>query len=128
LKIVLRDDRVVVDRWHSRSERDTPMTKELWTVAEVVAFFQVEEGLLRDLEEEEIICPACDQGLPSRLFDRNELEKIRIAKLLMEEMDVNLSGVEVILQMRQRMIEMRTQFDAILEDLADQLRQAFSRS
>lgn len=102
------------------------MAKELWTVAEVLEFFQVGEGLLRDLEEEEIICPACNRGLPNRLFDITELEKLRIAKLLMDEMDVNLSGVEVILQMRQRMIEMRRQFDAILEDLAQQVRQALS--
>jgi MerR family transcriptional regulator/heat shock protein HspR len=98
------------------------MAKELWTVAEVLEFFQVEEGLLKALESEEIICSACDEGLPTRLFDMHELEKVRIAKVLMEEMDVNLSGVEVILQMRQNMIDMRRQFDAILEDLAEQLR------
>lgn len=100
------------------------MGKELWTVAEVLEFFQLEERVLRDLEEEEIICPACNPGLPTRMFHADELEKLRIAKVLMEEMDVNLSGVEVILQMRDRMIEMRRQFDAILEDLAQQLRQA----
>jgi MerR family transcriptional regulator/heat shock protein HspR len=91
-------------------------------------FFQVEEGLLKDLEEEEIICPTCDQGLPTRLFDSRELEKLRIAKILMEEMDVNLSGVEVILQMRHNMIEMRRQFDAILEDLAKQLNETIDKN
>ena len=40
----------------------------------------------------------------------------------MEEMDVNLPGVEVILRMRQNMIDMRRQFDDILEDLARELR------
>lgn len=103
------------------------MAKELWTVDEVLELFQVGEDLLRDLEAEQIICPACDQGLPSRLFDLGELEKLRIAKVLMEEMDVNLSGVEVILQMRQNMIDMRRQFDAILEDLADQLGPVFQK-
>jgi len=97
------------------------MTKELWTVADVMEFFQVEEKLLRDLEEEEIICPACNEGLPTRLFHIHELEKLRIAKILMEEMDVNLSGVEVVLRMRQNMLEMRKQFDAILEDLSRQV-------
>jgi MerR family transcriptional regulator/heat shock protein HspR len=104
------------------------MTKELWSVTEVLQLFQVEEGLLRDLEEEEIICPACNEGLPTRLFDVHELEKLRIAKILMEEMDVNLSGVEVILQMRQNMIDMRRQFDAILEDLAIQLTEAIKEN
>ena len=38
-------------------------------------------------------------------------------------MDVNLAGVEVILRMRQMMFDMRKQFDVILEDLAQQLRE-----
>jgi MerR family transcriptional regulator/heat shock protein HspR len=36
-------------------------------------------------------------------------------------MEVNLPGVEVILQMRQNMLDMRRQFDDILEDLARRL-------
>jgi len=104
------------------------MTKELWSVTEVLELFQVEEGLLSDLEEEEIVCAACDEGLPTRLFHIHELEKLRIAKILMEEMDVNLSGVEVILRMRQNMIDMRKQFDAILEDLAGQLNEIMNKA
>jgi len=103
------------------------MAKELWTVTEVLETFQVEESFLIDLEEEEIICPACDKGLSSRLFHRNELDKLRVAKTLMEDMDVNLSGVEVILRMRQNIIDMRRQFDAILEDLTSQLEESLKR-
>lgn len=120
MKIIYWNDKVLRRRV-LLCERDKRMTKELWSVTEILEFFQVEEGLLRNLEEEEIICPACNEGLPTRLFNIHELEKLRIAKILMEEMDVNLSGVEVILQMRQNMIDMRRQFDAILEDLSRQL-------
>lgn len=104
------------------------MAKELWTVIEVLEFFQVEESFLRDLEEEEIVCPTCNKGLSTRLFHTNELEKLRVAKILMEDMDVNLSGVEVILQMRKNMINMRRQFDAILEDLARQMQKTLKRN
>ena len=104
------------------------MAKELWTVTEVLEFFQIEEPFLRHLEEEEIVCPTCNEGLSTRLFHINELEKLRIAKILMEDMEVNLSGVEVILQMRQSMIEMRRQFDAILEDLSRQLQKSLKIS
>ncbi|MBC8418095.1 MAG: MerR family transcriptional regulator [Proteobacteria bacterium] len=99
------------------------MAKELWTVTEVLESFQVEEGFLRNLEEEEIVCPVCREGSSTGLFHANELEKLRVAKILMEDMGVNLSGVEVILQMRQNMIEMRRQFDAILEDLAREIQE-----
>ena len=104
------------------------MAKELWTVTEVLEFYQIEEGFLRHLEEEEIVCPACNGGLSTRLFHANELEKLRVAKILMEDMEVNLSGVEVILQMRKNMIDMRRQFDAILEDLVRQMHKTLKRN
>jgi len=63
------------------------------------------------------VCSVCREGSPSKLFSAVELEKLRIAKLLVEDMEVNLSGVEIILRMRQDMIDMRNQFDAILEEL-----------
>ena len=104
------------------------MAKELWTVVEVLEFCQIEENFLRQLEEEEIVCPTCNGGLSTRLFHTNELEKLRVAKILMEDMDINLSGVEVILQMRKSMIDMRRQFDAILEDIARQLQKSLKRN
>jgi MerR family transcriptional regulator/heat shock protein HspR len=97
------------------------MTKEYWTITEVVEIFQIDEGFLAELEEEEIVCPICHEDSSSKLFSSGELEKLRLAKMLTQEMDVNLPGIDIILRMRQSMIEMRMQFDAILEDLARHL-------
>jgi MerR family transcriptional regulator/heat shock protein HspR len=94
------------------------MSKEFWTVTEVVEIFQFDERFLDELEEEEIICPVCEEHPPAKLFSPADLEKLRLAKMLIEEMDVNLPGVDIILRMRQSMFEMRRQFDLILEDLA----------
>jgi MerR family transcriptional regulator/heat shock protein HspR len=98
------------------------MPKEYWTLTEVLEIFQVNETFLADLEEEDIICPECGDTASAKLFPPGEMEKLRIAKVLMEEMEVNLPGVEIILRMRQNMIAMRAQFDAILEDLAETLK------
>ncbi len=103
------------------------MTKEFWTKTEVVDFFRIEERFLVELEEEEIICPLCRDDPSEQLFAPAEMEKLRFAKILVEEMGVNLAGVEVILRMRQNMIEMRNQFDSILEDLAQQLPGVFRK-
>jgi len=97
------------------------MIKKYWSVTEVVEFFQVNEAFLNDLEKEDIVCPSCRDGLLDKSFSTAEMEKIRLAKILMDEMEVNLAGVEVILQMRKSMIAMRKQFDAILEDLAQEM-------
>jgi MerR family transcriptional regulator/heat shock protein HspR len=101
------------------------MAKELWTITEVVEIFQVDEQFLSDLEEEEIVCPVCGEDKKAKVFPFQELEKLRLAKILMEDMGVNLEGVEVILRMRQNMDDMRRQFDTILEDLAKELQETF---
>jgi len=99
------------------------MGKEFWTVTEVVEIFQIDERFLDELEEEEIICPVCKEHPPAKLFSSGDLEKLRLAKMLIEEMDVNLPGVDIILRMRQSMFEMRRQFDSILGDLARHIRE-----
>jgi MerR family transcriptional regulator/heat shock protein HspR len=96
------------------------MDKEFWTVTEVMETFDVDEGFLADLEEEELLCSVCREGSPAKLFRTEELEKLRLVKALVEDMGVNLAGVEVILRMRQMMFDMRRQFDEILDDLAQE--------
>ena len=104
------------------------MTKEFWTVTEVVEIFEVDERFLLELEEEEVLCPICRDDPPSKLFSSAELEKLRLAKILIDDMGVNLPGVEIILHMRQSIYEMRTQFDDILEDLAAHLRETLKKN
>ncbi len=101
------------------------MTKEFWKITEVVKEFQIDRGFLDDLEEEEIICPMCHEKSSEKLLSSNDLENLRLARILFEELDVNLPGIEVILQMRKNMLDMRRQFDAILEDLARRLQNRF---
>ncbi len=98
------------------------MSKEFWKVTEIIERFQIDRDFLNDLEEEEIICPFCRDNSAEKGLSSSDLEKLRIARILFEEMDVNLPGIEVILRMRQNMLDMRKQFDAILEDLAHRLR------
>lgn len=106
----------------ARAREEGTMVKEYWTTAEVVEHFEVEMRFLMELEEEEIVCPVCREGDSSKLFSETDLENLRLAKLLVDEMEVNLAGVEIILRMRQTLLDMRTQFDAVLEDVADEVR------
>jgi MerR family transcriptional regulator/heat shock protein HspR len=96
------------------------MDKEFWTLTEVVETFEVDEGFLSELEEEELLCPVCREGSPAKVFRTQELEKLKLVKALVEDMGVNLAGVEVVLRMRQMMFDMRKQFDEILDDLAQE--------
>lgn len=101
------------------------MPKEYWTVEEVQEIIEIDEDFITDLEREEIICPTCPEGQSAKRFSESDLERMRLAKTLMEDMDVNLPGIEIILRMRQDMIDMRRQFDRILEDMARQIKETF---
>src|SRR4030042_704920 len=101
------------------------MAKEYWSITEIVERFQVDQYLVEELEKEEIICSICPESHVVRHYSAPDMDKVRIARILMEDMDVNMPGVEIILRMRQSMIEMRKQFDAILEDMALQINEAF---
>ncbi len=99
------------------------MDKEFWTLTEVEEIFEVDERFLQELEQEDVLGPVCRDEPSDKVFGASELEKIRLAKILVKEMGVNLAGVEIILRMRQMMFEMREQFDDILEDFARQIRE-----
>jgi MerR family transcriptional regulator/heat shock protein HspR len=98
------------------------MVKEYWTTTEVIELFQVETRFLEDLVEEEILRPEGREDPAEKRFSEVDVERLRLAKLLVEEMGVNLAGVEIILRMRRDMFAMRAQFDAILEDVAENVR------
>ena len=103
------------------------MPKEFWTVTEVVELFEVETRFLDVLEEEDVVCPVYRDDAQVKLFSKIDLENLRLAKILVEDMGVKLPGVEVILRMRQNMIDMRNQFDDILEDLARHVRETLKK-
>ncbi len=94
------------------------MNKEFWSVAEIIEIFNVDQNFIENLEKENIICKMRTEKTLEKSFSLDDMEKLRLAKILMHEMDVNIPGIEVILQMRQTMIDMRKQLDAILEDMA----------
>ncbi len=100
------------------------MSKKLWSVSEIIEIFNVDQKFIEDLENENIICNTGRENTSEKFFSEEDMERLRLAKIFMHEMDVNIPGIEVILQMRQSMIDMRKQLDAILEDMACHLKTA----
>lgn len=56
------------------------------------------------------------------VISSDDADKARLACLLLNELEVNFPGAEVILHMRDEMIAMRRQFGKILETLIEELR------
>jgi MerR family transcriptional regulator, heat shock protein HspR len=99
------------------------MPVEYWTIEEIKERLNVGETFLAELESEEIVVSFVPPEKKTRAFSYEEIEKIRLAAILVYELDVNLAGVEVILHMRRNMVEMRNQVDRILEYIARQVRE-----
>ncbi|MGH7897161.1 MAG: chaperone modulator CbpM [Candidatus Binatia bacterium] len=88
--------------------------RELYGIGEVELEWLAREGFIeikRTLEEEPVI-------------SGEDAENARLATFLMNELEVNLPGAEVIVRMRSEMIAMQRQFGKILEVLIEEIRQA----
>ncbi|MBN1828400.1 MAG: MerR family transcriptional regulator [Deltaproteobacteria bacterium] len=103
------------------------MTKQTWKRVEVLELLEIDDDFLVMVEEEEIVAAVADRETGERFYTFDELERLRLAKILLEEMEVNLAGVDIIVRMRQELLETRRQFDAILEDIAGKLRERLLR-
>jgi len=101
------------------------MSKEFYSIHEIMELFELSEAVLEELMEGDIICPYCPAPSGEKRLPFAEMEKLRLAKLLMD-MDVNVPGIEIILRMRQSMFDMRRQFDDILRDLLLRFKDAFN--
>lgn len=94
---------------------------EYCTIKETIELLDVDKGFIGRLEREEIISVSYDEEKKEKLLSEDQVEKLRVAKVLMEDMGINLHGIEVILRMRDSMFQMRKQFDEILQDLAEEI-------
>jgi MerR family transcriptional regulator/heat shock protein HspR len=94
---------------------------------QVVEIFDLEEGFLARLEEEELVHTVEVEIGGERVFPIDQVERLRIISNLVRDLDVNLAGVEVILAMRENMILMQRQFDKIIEALVTELKGRFNQ-
>ncbi|MCL5124904.1 MAG: MerR family transcriptional regulator [Deltaproteobacteria bacterium] len=98
------------------------MNENYYRREQVLEIFDLQESFLDELEDEELIeCSILEQA-EGKIYSADQLERIRIISNLVHDLEVNLPGVEVILQMRENMIVMRRQFDQILEALVKEIK------
>ncbi len=84
---------------------------------QIVELFGCDERFLDELEAEDLIHSVELDEEPHRVFMEDQVERIRIIGNLMRDLNVNLEGCAVILEMRENMIRMQQHFDEILQTL-----------
>jgi MerR family transcriptional regulator, heat shock protein HspR len=104
------------------SDRNEKMTNEYYVRKQVVEIFGFEETFLDELEAEDLVRSSGSEASPERVYPVDQVERLRLIATLVRELEVNLPGVEVILEMRENMIRMQHQFDTILEVLVRELK------
>lgn len=98
------------------------MNENYYSRDQVLEIFGVQESFLDELEREDLIICSIQESLEGKIYPVDQIERIRIISNLVHDLEVNLPGVEVILQMRENMILMRHQFDQILEALVKEIK------
>jgi MerR family transcriptional regulator, heat shock protein HspR len=96
------------------------MARKYFRTTEIVKVCGVEGEFIDYLEREQVIQPVVRRNL--KLYPVDQVDRIRVAHLLIEEMGVNLEGAEVALHMREQMIAMQRQFNELLRQLGKELK------
>jgi MerR family transcriptional regulator/heat shock protein HspR len=95
------------------------MPRKYLRITEVTKICGVDVKFVKRLEQESVIYSIVRRS--EKFFPLDQVDRIRVARLLIEEMGVNLEGAEVALNMRDQMIAMQRQFNEVLRLLGREL-------
>ena len=87
-----------------------------YTISAVAELYDVHPQTLRLYEREGLLKPSRSDG-NTRTYTDIDLERLEIILSLTRELGVNLAGVEIILNMRQKMDEMQREFERFFDYL-----------
>jgi len=91
-------------------------------ISAVAEIYKLHPQTLRLYERVGLLKPSRSQG-NTRLYTDADLERLDVILTLARDMGVNLAGIEIILNMREKMIEMERQ----MNDFAHVVQQELSR-
>lgn len=87
-----------------------------YTISAVAEMYDIHPQTLRLYEREGLLAPSRSIG-NTRLYEDGDLERLEVILSLTRELGVNLAGVEIILNMREKMNQMQREFEHFFEYL-----------
>src|SRR5262245_51334233 len=87
-----------------------------YMISAVAEQFEIHPQTLRLYEREGLLKPSRSEG-NTRLYTDDDLERLEVILKLTRELGVNLAGVEIILNMREKMEEMQRQIETFVSSL-----------
>ena len=101
-----------------------------YMISAVAELYKLHPQTLRLYERVGLLKPSRSQG-NTRLYTDSDLERLEVILTLTREMGVNLAGIEIILNMREKMAEMQHQMEAftsfVQQELSRGLRSAIAK-
>ena len=91
-----------------------------YTISAVAETYEIHPQTLRLYEREGLLKPSRSVG-NTRLYTDTDLERLEVILSLTRELGVNLAGVEIILNMREKMNAMQSEFERFFEYLRTHL-------
>ena len=91
-------------------------SKAAYMISAVAEQYQIHPQTLRLYEREGLLRPSRSDG-NTRLYTDDDLERLEVILKLTRELGVNLAGVEIILNMREKMEAMQRQVDEFVRTL-----------
>jgi MerR family transcriptional regulator, heat shock protein HspR len=94
--------------------------KAAYMISAVAESYDIHPQTLRLYEREGLLKPSRSEG-NTRLYTQEDLERLEVILNLTRDLGVNLAGVEVILNMRQRLEEMQREMQEFIEYVEHEL-------
>src|SRR5258708_36213912 len=87
-----------------------------YTISAVAELYDIHPQTLRLYEREGLLEPSRSVG-NTRLYEDSDLERLEVILSLTRDLGVNLAGVEIILNMREKMDAMQKEFERFFDYL-----------
>jgi MerR family transcriptional regulator, heat shock protein HspR len=95
-------------------------SKAAYMISAVAEQYAIHPQTLRLYEREGLLAPSRSEG-NTRLYTDDDLERLEVILHLTRDLGVNLAGVEIILNMREKMAAMQTQIEEFISTLNREL-------
>ncbi len=97
-------------------------SRAAYMISAVAERYEIHPQTLRLYEREGLLAPSRSDG-NTRLYTDEDLERLEVILKLTRELGVNLAGVEIILNMREKMEAMQKQMESFVANLNHELSQ-----
>src|SRR2546427_10223021 len=91
-----------------------------YMISTVAEMYEIHPQTLRLYEREGLLKPSRTEG-NTRLYTENDLKRLEVILSLARDLGVNISGIAVILQLRERMEEMQRQMQEFVKYIQEEV-------